>query len=190
MPDIIVRVSGTEDAQDPGLEKPQATISLNARKTLDGNLVIFDHDLLDIVIMPSKKKVMGFSKKIQGESVYNALDRLFEFLTKKGVVQLGTIQGGNIYGSLEATYPESPYEGTNSVQILVKTIANFITEERPFFGRIEDHLDDFEEELLEPEDEKSTELGEVPHRKVKGTIRPGWIRSPAGHYANSRMYRA
>ena len=35
-----------------------ATIALNARKSLDGNVMIFDHDIMDIVIMPVKKKVV------------------------------------------------------------------------------------------------------------------------------------
>ena len=59
-----------------------ATISLNARKSLDGNILIFDHDIMDIVIMPEKKKIITFPKNTMGDHVYNAQDRLFDFLSK------------------------------------------------------------------------------------------------------------
>ena len=42
-----------------------------------------------------------------------------------------------------------------------------------------------EQEMMNPDDENSTELGEVPHQAEKGSLRPGWIRGPSGmttHY--------
>ena len=40
-------------------EKPvQTTLSLNARKSLDGNIMIFDHQDIDIVVMPEKNKII------------------------------------------------------------------------------------------------------------------------------------
>ena len=36
------------------------------------------------------------------DNVYGAETRLFEFLRKKGIVSYDSIQGGNIYGSMEA----------------------------------------------------------------------------------------
>ena len=44
-------------------EKPvQATMALNVRKSLDGNIMIFDHEEIDVVVMPSKSKVVAFPK--------------------------------------------------------------------------------------------------------------------------------
>ena len=38
--------------------KIQETISLNARKSIDGNLMIFDHEDLDIVLDSKNKKII------------------------------------------------------------------------------------------------------------------------------------
>jgi hypothetical protein len=34
------------------------SIKLNARKTLDGNIMVYDHPMIDIVIMPTKNKII------------------------------------------------------------------------------------------------------------------------------------
>ena len=44
-------------------EKPaQATMELNIRKTLGGNLMIMDHDDIDIVLLPEQNKIIAFPK--------------------------------------------------------------------------------------------------------------------------------
>ena len=115
MADIKVKV------KPPGAH---ATISLNARKSLDGNILIFDHDIMDIVIMPEKMKIITFPKNTMGDHVYNAQDRLFDFLGKKGVILLDSVQGGNIYGSMEAKYPETAQsQEKNPVQTVLYTVS-------------------------------------------------------------------
>ena len=47
----------------------QETISLNARKSLDGNLMIFDHKDIDIVLIPTKGKILSFAKEMFSEKV-------------------------------------------------------------------------------------------------------------------------
>lgn len=189
MPDITIRIGAAAEAAEAEAaeKKVQTSIVLNARKTLEGNVVIFDHDMLDIVIIPNKNKVLAFPKTVMGDHVYNAQDRLFDFMNKKGAIKLGSIQGGNIYGSIEAEYPDAASEGVDPVQVVLLTISKFLDLERPYFGEVEDHLDDFKDYLTDPEEEESTELGEVPHGETKGSLRPGWIRTP---YAHTRMYRA
>ena len=64
-------------------------------------------------------------------------------------------------------------------------IYNFLKEEEPFFKVIDDIEDDYEESILKPDAEHSTELGEVPHEERKGSLIPGYIRGPYGmttHY--------
>ena len=39
-----------------------ASFSLKAKKTLDGNIIIFDHKDIDIVVKPEKNKVVTFKK--------------------------------------------------------------------------------------------------------------------------------
>ena len=38
----------------------QVSLDLKARRTLDGNILIFDHKDIDIVLMPSKRKIIAF----------------------------------------------------------------------------------------------------------------------------------
>ena len=39
---------------------PSQPISLDIRRTLDNNYIIYDHPLFDIVVNPDKKKIMTF----------------------------------------------------------------------------------------------------------------------------------
>ena len=87
--------------------KPKINIELNLRKSLDGNLMILDHRDLDIVVMPAKSKVMAFAKETVGDHVYDSQDRFFKYLVNKGVVERESVQGGNIYYSMEAKIPTS-----------------------------------------------------------------------------------
>ncbi len=185
MADIEIKVSAASSAPEEEKE-PQAVANLQIRKTLDGKLVVFDHDVIDIIIDPEGSKVTTFAKNTLGDHVYNAQDRLFDFLIKKGVVKPESVKGGNVYGSIEGEIVKSKNENVSALQTVVFNVAKFIEHERPFFDRIQDHLEDFEDRVVNPDEEESTELGEVPHGEHKGSLRPHWIRSP---YAHTRYYR-
>ena len=76
----------SEVAQEIEEPKPQASIELIARKTLDGNFAIQDHLDIDIVVMPSKSKIVCFAKTDMDNGIYDVQKRMFEFLRQKGVV--------------------------------------------------------------------------------------------------------
>ena len=157
-------------------DKPtQLSVVLQARRTLDGNVMIFDHKDIDIVVMPGKKKIISFAKEVYGDAVYEAQDRLFKFLARKGVVGHETIQGGNIYSSMEAKILES--KDYNSVQIALFSIGKFMEEEKPYFEFEKSFDEEFEKRLADPGPEESTDFDpEKYHDAEKGSIRPG-IRS-------------
>jgi hypothetical protein len=159
-------------------EGPSTAVKLLVRKTLDNNLIISDHPDVEIAIVTQELKVLAFPKKSLNDEVYATQDRLFTFLREKGTLQLDSIRGGNIYGSLEATYLQS--EDVDSVQMLILNISKFIDEERPYFEYIDSYDDLISDRFVDPSDEESTELGEVPHEETKGSIRPGWLRGPYG----------
>ena len=117
-----------EIPQEEVKQEPQATASMNIRKSLDGNYMIFDHPEIDIAVLPETNKVVTFAKEKHGKQVYEAQDRLFSFLRKKGVIQLGSVQGGNVYNSLEAVIPESKVEGVDSTQSVLYNISKFLEE--------------------------------------------------------------
>jgi len=164
----------------PDLEPVQETISLEARKSLDGNIMIFDHKEIDIVVMPKTQKVLALAKNNFSDQVYEAQERLFTFLRKKGIVELANIQGGSIYGSLEAKLATSINEKISSVESALYNISKYLKEEEEFYMMYEYDEEEEMEQLTDPSSEDSTELGEVPHEERKGSLIPGYIRGPYG----------
>ena len=81
---------------------------------------------------------------------------------------------------MEAKLLESKRKEINPSQVAVYTISKFIDKERPFFISTLEREREREEYLMEPDEENSTELGEIPHEEKKGTLVPGWIRGPYG----------
>ena len=144
------------------------SVKLNARKSIDGNVMIFDHIDIDIVMMPEKKKIVAFPKEMMSDTVYGAQNRMFDFLVKKGIIIPETVQGGNVYGAIEGKYPESKSADTTNVVLL--SLSKFIDEERPYFAYDKQYQQQEIDRLADPDDEDSTELGEVPHSSQKGSI--------------------
>ena len=155
---------------------PQATVELKARKALDGSLLIMDHNKIDIAVMPEQMKVVTFPKTTATEDVYDYQNRLLEMLADKGILDRATIQGGNVFRSLEGVVHSS--EQINSLQAAVYVIAEFIQHE----SSAEQVADDYEKELenmyTHPDDRNSTEYGEVPQYSEKGSMRPGYYYYP------------
>ena len=104
------------------VEKP-VTIELVLRRALNGDYMIHDHPLYDIVIMPEKNKIVTFSKRHPKTDPYPAQDKFFDYLKRKGMVVADSIQGGNVFGSLEATYPIN--DKIDTIQALLLIIYHF-----------------------------------------------------------------
>jgi len=155
---------------------PQATVELNARRALDGSLLIMDHKAIDIAVMPDQLKVVTFPKTTSTEDVYDYQNRLFEMLADKGIVERGSIQGGSVFRSRGGVIMES--EQVNSLQAAVYVISEFLSYE----SRHEKVADDYEKELenmyTHPDQTDTTEYGEVPHYAEKGSMRPGYYYYP------------
>ena len=147
--------------------KPR-TIELVARRAVDGKIMVFDHNLIDVVIAPEEGKVITFSKTNQNDLAYEAQDRLFRLMQSKGLIMPESVKSGNIYGSLEASYPtESKYADTTNVALYL--VHEFMQDEGKFLQLKADVEREEEARLLDPDAADSTELGEVPHEERKGT---------------------
>ena len=149
---------------------------LNMRRALNGDLMIFDHADIDIVVMLESKKIVAFAKDLMSEVVYGAESRLFDHLKKKGVVAFDSIQGGNVYGSLEAKILESTE--LDSVKASLYEISQWMDGERPYFKSMEAYDEMMDDALLDPDEKDSTELGEVPQDVKKGSIDQSVLFSP------------
>ena len=86
----------------------KATIELDprikqkARRTLDGNIMVLDHEDIDVVLLQDKNKCVTIPKESMSDKVYAAQDRMFQFFVRRGIVDRSTVRGGNVFGSLEA----------------------------------------------------------------------------------------
>ena len=110
MADINITIDPEEE------EKQEYTFELNARKTLDGNIIVRDHPDIDIVLMIEKNKVVAFPKESATDEVYQTQDKLFDHLSKKGIVSPESVQGGNVHGSIEAKILENADKTSNRME--------------------------------------------------------------------------
>ncbi|MAG28139.1 hypothetical protein CMI47_21665 [Candidatus Pacearchaeota archaeon] len=161
---------------------PSVTLELDIRKSMNGDLMIFDHGDIDIVLSGGKNKIVAFPKENITDLAYGAQNRLFSYLRKKGLIIPESIQTGAFYGSMEASM-EAPYsEKLNTAKMTLINISRFIDDERPYFESTEAIVSMTDDELTHPDKEDSTELGEVPQAVEKGSIRGGWVRDPYSLY--------
>ena len=156
------------------VEKDEIEGKLKLRSAINGDLMIMDHKDIDIVIKQGDKKIVAFAKETLSDLVYGAESRLLEYLRKSGLIEIDSIQGGNIYGSLEGKLQE----GNKVVEVTLMKISEWMQTEEPMIsGRTGyDHMED--EHLLSPDGEYSTELGEVPQEAEKGSIRQSNLFAP------------
>jgi hypothetical protein len=168
-----------------GEESAIVTLEMNIRKALNGDLMIFDHGDIDIVLSPSTNKVLAFPKETMNDLVYGAQNRLFTYLHKRGIVLPESIKAGSFFGAFEAKLHKPFEEGVEVAKFALVNLSEFIDEERPYFESVEAIVSMSDDELVHPDKADSTELGEVPQRDEQGSIRPGYIRSP---YALNYLY--
>lgn len=145
-------------------------IKLQAKRTLEGNILILDHEDIDIVLMPEKNKCVAFPKESMSDKVYASQDRLYKFLAKKGVISHSSVRGGNVFGALEADIFESKIPGVDALQAFLYALSEHLNKERPYFRTSSDYEEDRLDNLLRPSDEDSTELGDVPQSDRKGSM--------------------
>ena len=145
------------------------TVELKARKSLNGDIMIYDHNEIDIVIMPEKQKILTFAKEFYGDQVYEAQNRLFNFLRKRGIIEYDSITGGNIYYSMEASIQES--EQYNTTQHALLAVSRFLEKERPLMAFEKSFEEQEEARLNEPPPGEFTEYDpERFHGERRGSM--------------------
>jgi hypothetical protein len=170
---IVIRVGKKSNEKKVRLE-------LDARKSISGDVMVFDHGDIDIVLSPSTNKIVAFPKDIVNDMVYGAQNRLFNHLQKRGIVMPESSRAGSFFGAFEATMQQPVDESISAPKLALINISNFIDEERPYFESTDAIISMTDDELIHPDKADSTELGEVPQAVEKGSIRPGFVRSSYG----------
>ena len=151
------------------LKEPPMQVSLLMRKGLDGRLIVYEHDHIDIVYLPEKKKVVAFAKQDYSDIIYETQNRLFEFLVKKGMCAPESIQGGNVYGSIEGKMLNSK-DNLPVEHLFVMNLKKWLDSEKPALEMDKEYNEKYTDMMTEPDAEDSTELGEVPQEEEKGSI--------------------
>lgn len=147
-------------------------LPINIKKTLDGNILIKDHPLIDIMIIPSVNKVVTLAKDNKARDTYSAQKELYELLRSFGLINPDSVQGGSTYGSLEAIYPQS--NEVDAVSALLVGIYKLLQQYEQYSKIERDYEETFEEWLTDPEEGEYTdyETAMSTHRVRKGSIDP------------------
>ena len=154
------------------IDKPDAIVNLKAKKTIAGDVIIYDHPDIDIVVSPRENKVFALSKKDYSDHIYATQSRLFDYLSKHGVVEQAKIRSGNVFGSLEAPIlmaEKIQKENIDPLQIAIYSVAQFLHEEAPHVRGYRDYEANFDKDLVDPPEDETTPLGQVPHEPRQGT---------------------
>ncbi len=159
--------------------------TLDIKKSLGGHLMIFNHKDINVVVKAKERKIVAYSKSNFSDIVYNTQNRFFNYLVEHGVVEPETIRGSNVFGSLLAEYPENK-EIKNLSEVILYNIATFMLEENHYMEAMKRAEMEREEDLLNPSDKESTELGEVPQETTKGSMQPYY---PGYSYGLAGIYR-
>lgn len=167
-PDIKVEFKGPE--------KDSLEFQLKLRSALNGDLMILDHKDIDIIVQPKNNKVLTIAKDMMTDAVYGAESRLLEYLRTKGVIEYDSIQGGNIYGSLEGKIMESTQ--VDAIKATILNISEWMETEQPYIKGTTAYEEMEDDLLLDPDNFDSTDLGEVPQAPEKGSIEQDSIFAP------------
>ena len=154
------------------LTQPQAKVNLKARKTMSGDIMIFDHPDFNVVISPGANKVLALAKEQYGSHIYAAQSRLFDYLSKHGVVDPSTVHGGNVFGSLEGLLlevEEVQKEEVNATQVAIYSVAKFFQSEKGHYDQIVKFDAEWEKDITDPPEDETTALGKIPHEPRKGS---------------------
>jgi hypothetical protein len=174
-------------------ETKDVYIELDITRTLDDNLIINDHPYFSIIISDHHNKIITVPKMDYNEYTLDRQIKFFDFMVAKGIIAYGSVHATIIHMSLEGKLPHNL--DVNSMQVALMCIYDFIKREFNKELKSKEHREKFEKSLLDPSDEDSTQLGEVPHETEKGSIPThpasfgtSWYGSPSGFGGYSRIY--
>lgn len=177
---VEVNIGDDKDKGEKPAPEESLKMNLRARTALDGAIMITDHFIIDVVVYPDAKKVTAFPKNSYNDEVYATQNRFFEHMMKTGIVDRESVQAGAVHGSLEGLILQPKDDKTPVMELTILNVGKFIEKEKPeyIFQSVYDHeVDDL---YVEPSEEDSTELGEVPQEANKGSIQPYFVRRYLG----------
>jgi|TARA_R110000824_G_scaffold103611_2_gene246158 hypothetical protein len=156
MPLKITLPSATQEEE---VKPPQATIGLRITKTLDGNLLIDDHQYLDILVVPPENKIICMPKPFVEKDVYDYQKELMQSLFKGGITNAGDPQAAAQFGVMETTYPAEG-EG-DPLQVVLLQLYEFFKRTEDQDSLAQEYDKNIEDRFTDPTPEDSTAYGEI-----------------------------
>lgn len=147
----------------------QATITLIAKETLNGDIMIYDHPEMNIVLSPGKKVVTLLPKTQYSDRVFNTQKRFVDYLIAKGVAEPKSIRSGSAFYTLECQLFDSKNKSVSPTDVFMYLTAKFLKDEEPMYNAINYYDSEVDRMFLEPSEEDSTELGEFGH-EIDNTV--------------------
>ena len=152
-PEIKVSYNPTAPAE------PDAVVSLRMSKSVDGSLVIKDHDYFDIFLVPEKNRIVTIPKMGVGEGVYQHQKTYLDALMRRGALVANSIEGGMVHGTLQSRLGEN--EKVSPVQVVLFETERYMKEYRVENQLAKEYEEAVEDRFVNPTDEDSTEAGEI-----------------------------
>tara|TARA_R110000824_G_scaffold8391_5_gene38010 strand:+ start:3181 stop:3747 length:567 start_codon:yes stop_codon:yes gene_type:complete len=180
---IKIKLGTAPEDTAPTPLPPQATVELRVRKTLGGNFLIKDHQMMDIVIMPESGRIAAIPKPSIGDNdkIYHHQKDLMDALFKGGVVEYDTIQGGLSFGVLESFFKKD-VEGVDAVQVVLLEVEKYIKATASDGLYAEEYDQHIEDRFTDPNSSDSTELGAIKPQQDEPYAQSY---TPAGSYTFS-----
>jgi hypothetical protein len=138
----------------------QASVSLRVKKTLDGNLIISDHQYLDIIISPAEGKIITMPKPNVERDVYDYQKDLMYDLFEGGITDAASPRGGPAYGMVETTYPTE--SEVDPLQAILYRISEYVKRTASAEHVAEEYDENIEDRFTDPNAKDSTAYGVVP----------------------------
>ena len=155
---ITIKIGDATEQQEQ--KTTQASISLQVKKTLDGNLLINDHEYLDILINPKENKIITMPKPNVEKDVYDYQKDLMYDLFKGGVSDAAAPRGGPVFGMVETSYPAE--SDVDTLQALLFRISEYMKKIANAEQVSEEYDENIEDRFTDPNAKDSTAYGEVP----------------------------
>tara|TARA_R110002012_G_scaffold94252_2_gene228233 strand:+ start:1224 stop:1748 length:525 start_codon:yes stop_codon:yes gene_type:complete len=162
-------------------QKQSIQRKIAVKKSLNGDLMFLSHPHINVIVKKEINKVLAFAKDGNyTEEAYAAMKRLLTHLADAGLISFDSIQGGNIYASLEGILQE-PDSDRSVLQLVTFHVGEWLNKESTeiYDAYYQEEVEDF---YLDPTPEDSTALGQVPQEAHKGVL-------PNDPYATPLVYR-
>ena len=142
-------------------KKPiQASVGLQISKTLDGNLLVNDHQYLDIVIAPPQKKIFTIPKPYVERDVFEYQRDIMYDLFKGGIANKLMPEGGIGFGIVETTYTES--DEIDPIQAILYRLSEYFRKTAHNEEKAEEYDENIEDRFTDPDASDSTKYGSIP----------------------------